>query len=410
MAVSAAMKKRVKARILADKKKGKGDSGAKKRKSRQSELQAAERREEARLAGLLDSAVADRFGGVERELGQETRRVGAHGATIDQAYASYQSTVAQLQAQQQAAMAQAAQAQAQVATGVAGAQTALGTGQQAQTQQTAQQYGLDGGAQAAEAAKLSGQLGAVQGARAQAQAGSTAAIGLAQGERLTGAALGGVAGQQRDKKRNQDELALLSGKALELADQKGAFRGTLRQQIRQQEQEQRLAEAALGIKATESDRDHELAMLNTKVKQDEARAKRREESTDNRRADRALDHQINASTRAARQKDRELDIRAKEDAKGPAAKLTPAKKDEWKRKKHRIMEAQRRFQSLLGTKGYETTGEITAHLKKQGFSHSEINMARDLAIKHRLSATNREAAKAYFPGGIIPGGFITQAP
>lgn len=374
-------------------------------RNRKRQLEAARRREEARMMGLLDAATRERFGGSERVLADETRRVGAHGATIDQAYAVYQGHVAQLAAQQQQQMRDAAAAQAQVAQGVAGAQTALGAGQQQATQETAARYGLDGGQQAAEAAQLAGQLGAVQGARAQAQAGTSAAIGLGQGERLRAASLGGVGAQMRDRKRNQDELAILAGKRADLEGDKGAFRVTLRREIEKQEAEQRLAEAALGVKAADSRRDAELDMLNLEQRGREARSRARDRAADNDRAERKLRADIAAAERRAEQKDTELDLRRQEDANTP--KLTKAQSSQWKQKKARILELRKAFNAITENGRFKTTAELSAYLRKNGYKRIEINMARDLSRfgSGVLSAPNITAAQSYFPGGIVPRAF-----
>lgn len=390
----------------------KSDAAAK-RRARKRKLDGERTAEERRMNGLLDSATRDRFGSSERVLGDEMRRVGAHGKTIDSVYAAYQGEVAQLAQQQQAQMAQAAQAEAQTAQGVAGAQTALGTGQAAQTQQTAANYGLDGGAAAKAATTQAGQVGAVQGVRSQAQAGTTAAIGLGQAGRLSATQQAGSAGRVKSQERNADELKLLFGKSMELAESKGAYRSTLRREIRKQEDEQRLAEAALGVKARDAERGYELDVLNSQVRADEVRERRRTNRQDDARADRKLDNDIEARARALGQKDTELAIRQQQaDAKGEGKpRLTASQASQWKQRKSRILELRKTFNSVTNGGRYRSTAEVSAYLKKQGYNRVEINMARDLSKfgPGSLSATNVTAAQSYFPGGIIPGGFTAKA-
>lgn len=359
------------------------------------------------MNALLDAATRQKYGSSERVLGDEMRRVGAHNQTIDAVYAQYQQQVAQLAAQQQQAMAQAAQAQAQTTQGVVGAQTALGVGQQQATQQTAARYGLDGGQQAAQATQLAGQLGAVQGAYGQAQAGTTAAIGLAQGERLRSSQQAGAGQRVKARERNADELKLLFGKQMDLEQDKGDFRTTLRHEIGKQEREHELAAAALGVKDADSRRRAELAKREQRAMERERRRQARDRKADNAREDRKLDLDIEHKARTRAQKDKELEIREREAAaKGVKSKLTPAQRNEWKQKKARIMELQKAFEA--GIARGESTAEISKRLNK--YSRVELNMARELAVRFRLGATNRLAAKSYFPGGHIPGGFITKKP
>jgi hypothetical protein len=387
-------------------------------RQRQSVLQRQQRAAEARMTGLLDSATSQRYGGSERALRDEIARTGAHQGTINDVYAAYQAQVAQLAAQQQQAMAQAAQAQAGVAQGVVAGQAALGTQQQQASQETAQRYGLDGGALAGQAGQLAGQLGAVNGARMQAQAGSTAAIGLAQGDRLRAASLAGVGGQKRDSDHNQAELAMLGQKRLDLESDKGNFRVTQRQAIEQQDSENALAAQALGVKDEQAQRDNELELLGLKLKSEDSKrsaslkradlAQRRKESQiDNARADRKLDLDMQKAIRTAAQRDRELDIQAKKAGGGGVPALSPAQKNAWRQKKAKVIELRKRFDSMLKSGRYKDSAAVTVALKGKGsnFTDSEINMARDLALLGKLSPTNVTAAQGYFPGGYVPGGF-----
>lgn len=371
---------------------------------------AAAKAERDRVMGLLDASTRQKFGPTERALGDEIARTGAHTQTIDSVYAAYQSKVAELAAQQQQQMAQAAQAQAAVAQGVAGGQAALGQEQAQQSQQTAANYGLDGGALAKQASELSGQLGAVNGARAQAQAGSTAAIGLAQGDRLRAASVAGIGGQQRDRARNQSELSMLGQKQIDLAGQKGDYKVTLGNQLGEQDRQNRLAEAALGVKDSAAQRQDELALLGLQQRGDQNAATNADRSADNVRADAKLSADIKKNIRSAAQKDKELQLReAALKKKGKAGSvLTKAQKNTWRQRKARVLEARKRFDSLKSSGRYKDTAEITVALKKNHFTDQEINMARDLAElnDHRLSPTNETAAQSYFPGGIVPQGFL----
>ncbi len=402
------------------KKRRAGRKVKEKAKKEQDAIAGEDKRAEAAIQNLVDSMANEQFGGAESVLNDELRRGQAHSSTIDRAYADYQQQVAGLAGQQQQAMAQAASAQQGVAQGVAGMTAGLGQEQAARSQQQAQQYGLGGGALARQAVQMGGDLANVGGLRAQAQAGSTAAVGLAQSGQI--AETGRVAARSRieDKQKNQQAIGLLGTRKVDLAKQKGASKVKTRQDIRQQAQELQLARETLGQKASDSARDAELELLGLKLRGNELKAITDDREADNARADDALggtesdraadnardDERLSETQRANRA--RERNNASKKATEKGVPKLSPAKRSEWRQKKSKVLSLTRRFRSMKGSGRYKNTAEITVDLRKKGFTDTEINMARDLALrsKNNLSVANRRAAEGYFPGGFVPGGFI----
>jgi hypothetical protein len=365
------------------------------------------------LNGVVNSQATMRYGDAERQARDVIARLGAHHGTIDSAFDAYKTELGQAAQRQAEAYRQAAEREQATATGVAGATADLGKGNQADLAAAAARYGMP--APDTHLLEQTGQLAAVSGLRAQANQGALETAGLA-GQTAMQRHLGNLPAERLAAQTALGGKETEAGNALAtLLGQEGAFKIDALDKLRQEDAQNKIAAQTLGLKAKEFDVTTELKKLGMIQDSDQFDAKLQFDES-------KLGADIKRYARQARQKDRELDIRAKNgDGKGPSVPgqrhdsrgglLSPANSEKWYTRKSRILGIKRAFGSMASSGRYDNTAQMTVALKKAGYSTTEINFARDLAFGsgHRLSKSNIEVAKSYFPGGLIPQGFLASS-
>lgn len=361
--------------------------------------------ERQRIAKLLTARADMRFGGESDTLNRildQQRAHGAPGGGIDQAFQAYQAQLqGALNAQRQAAETAAAQQRAAV-QGIAGAQDKVA---QMQGQERTQADATFGRAAGTAAPDVNAALKAGAGVLGGIQAGGIAGAGLAGSNFLLG--MGGIAGMEKiaSGQRNERKVSELVDQKRGLGEEIRAFKLSELDRLREEAARNELAAATLGQKQTEADRRHKLALAGFELDQERVASQAADRARDDRRADAKL--KIDERRLAGQLAKWEREGSSTKDSAGKP--MSAAQINKWRSRKSKVLAAAEAFRA--GNRNGLDTHEVSERLgKNKQYTRDEINMARDLAVHGFLSRTNQAAAKGYFPGGVVPKGFVANHP